>query len=357
MKLREWPLPPLDVQVAVRAVNPLLEAGWDAHVECWPGASFFHSRAWAKVLHETYGFKPAYLVADHDGHDIGILPLMEVDSWLTGRRGASLPFTDECEPLVRDTRALAALTEAALSCAHLRRWKYLELRGGRNHFGAPASLRYYGHTLALHDEIKQLFADCDSAVRRAVRKAAASDIQIEFRRSAEAAGTFHRLLCQTRQRHGVPPQPLRFFQQLHEHVLARNQGWIVLATLGGRAIAGAVFVHFGSSALYKYGASDETFQELRPNNLVMWRAIEWHARAGFTTLDFGRTDMHNAGLRRFKLAWGTRERVIEYVRYNCRANQFATLPPRASDQLQRVFKILPKPLLRLIGAAAYRHVG
>lgn len=344
--------------IAVRRVNPLAETDWDAQLASCPGAVFFHTAAWARVLHETYGFRPVYLVAEDPDGGRALLPLMEIDSWLTGRRGVSLPFTDECRPAGGDEHTHCALTLAALACADDRRWRYLELRGGRGQMGrAPASTRYYGHELELQGNAAALFAGCESSVRRAVRKASGSDLQIEFRRSMEAMRSFHALLCQTRQRHGVPPQPLAFFEQVQRHVLAKNQGWVVLATLHNRPVAAAVFFHHGRSALYKYGASDDSFQHLRPNNLVMWRAIEWYTQAGFTTLDFGRTARDNDGLRRFKLGWGARERSIEYIRYNLRSGDFATARPESPDWQRTVLRRLPRNLLRLIGAAAYRHVG
>ena len=42
---------------------------------------------------------------------VPLLPLMEVDSWLTGRRGISLPFTDECEPLYPDAESFKNLLQ------------------------------------------------------------------------------------------------------------------------------------------------------------------------------------------------------------------------------------------------------
>jgi len=39
---------------------------------------------------------------------------------------------------------------------------------------------------------------------------------------------------------------------------------------GRNSVAGAIFFHSGGQAIYKFGASDETFQHFRGNNLVMW---------------------------------------------------------------------------------------
>ena len=122
-------------------------------------------------------------------------------------------------------------------------------------------------------------------------------------------------------------------------------------------MAGAVFFHSGRTCLYKFGASDETFQHLRANNLVMWEAIKWHARRGLGRLDFGRTSLGNGGLRRFKLGWGARERRIDYFRYDQRKAGFVTARDVSSGWHNRIFRMLPVSLSRLIGAAAYRHVA
>jgi lipid II:glycine glycyltransferase (peptidoglycan interpeptide bridge formation enzyme) len=172
-----------------------------------------------------------------------------------------------------------------------------------------------------------------------------------------AVRDFYRLLRQTRQRHGMPPQPFAFFANLQRHILAPNHGRVVLARLGRVAVAGAVFLQFGRTALFKFGASDESFQNLRANNLVMWRAIQWHVQRGFESLDFGRTSLDNEGLRRFKLSWGTQERTIEYLRYELRAERFVTSEDRSSGWHNRLFRRLPGRISQLIGAGLYRHLG
>lgn len=168
---------------------------------------------------------------------------------------------------------------------------------------------------------------------------------------------FYALLCQTRRRHGLPAQPFRFFAHIHRHILAPNHGQIVIARQGSRAVAAAVFFHFGGQAIYKFGASDERLQHLRANNRVMWDAIKWHAGQGFTSLDFGRTSLDNAGLRKFKLGWGAVERRIDYVRHDLRTGSFATVPDAAAGWHNHIFRLLPVSLSRLAGSVLYRHVA
>ena len=343
----------------LRVVDPLATADWDQQLTPLPGAGFFHSAAWARVLVHTYGYKPRYLAgSDSAGNLDRLLPLMEVDSWLTGRRGVALPFTDEAAPLCRDSASFQQLLLAAQQLGRERRWKYLELRGGKKWLpAAPASTSFFHHRLPLQGNPADLFSGFDDAVRRAVRKAEKNDLSLEFSQSLEAMQAFYQLLCLTRRRHGVPPQPFPFFAQIQRQVMAANQGWIVLARQGKSPVAGAVFFHFGGQAIYKFGASDETRQQLRANNLVMWQAIKRYAQEDMVSLDFGRTSLANDGLRKFKLGWGAQEDRIDYLRYDLQADVFVTSRDESTGWHNRVFQALPLPLSRLAGALLYRHIA
>ena len=167
---------------------------------------------------------------------------------------------------------------------------------------------------------------------------------------------FYGLLQKTRQRHGLPPQPRAFFAAIQRHVMAADRGWVVLARKGDLLVAGAIFLHSGSTAIYKYGASDDVHQALRGNNLLMGRALEWYAQAGFGGMDFGRTSLGNPGLRRFKLSWGTTERTLAYYHYSFRQSRFVPVVDKASGWHNAVFRRLPKILSQWIGQVLYKHI-
>jgi hypothetical protein len=341
---------------AVRQIQPLEISNWDALLTRRPDFSFFHGSAWAKVLTETYGFTPFYLATGAADVSQSILPLMEVDSWLTGRRGVTLPFTDDCAPLAASPAGHEKLFQAALKIGRERRWKYVECRGGRKFFGAvPAANSYYGHNLELAADEDKLFGRLESSVRRAIRKSQKDGVTVEVLQSMKAVEVFYKLQCQTRKRHGLPPQPFDFFVNIHRHILSQNQGFIALASYRGQAIAASVYFFLGGRAIYKYGASDLAQQQLRANNSVMWEAIRWLARTGATRLHFGKTARANEGLRRFKLAWGTDEETIEYFKYDLRQNNFVTDADAVSGWHNTVFRSLPGFLSRAAGKVLYKH--
>jgi len=340
----------------IQRINPVGYADWNALIASQPKHSFFHTSEWAKVLADTYGYTPVNFAAGETGSLCSLLPLMEVDSWLTGRRGIGLPFTDDCEPLGADAAVFQKLFTSAVEFGKSRNWKYIECRGGRELFGeVPASLLFYGHGLDLTAGEDGLFSRLESSVRRAIGKAEKAGVTVQILRSAEAVRIFYSLHCRTRKKHGLPPQPLKFFLNIHRHILSHDLGMVILARHHGRPIAASIYVNFGDQAIYKYGASNEAFQNMRGSNLVMWAAIKEYVRRGAKHLDLGRTSVGNAGLRKFKLGWGAKEHKIEYVKFDLRKNEFVTDADETSGWHTRIFRRMPVFLSRLIGAGLYKH--
>ena len=345
---------PGDIQV----LDPLQHPNWDGLLSGHASACFFHTRAWAAVLRDTYGHKPAYVCRFLNGQLDAVLPLMEVSSSLTGRRGVSLPFTDACESVHSTPGDCRALYEAAMRVGQERGWRYLECRAASSDWaGSSPSLEFWGHTVELEGGPDALFRRLDSSIRRGIRKAEASGLRIEFGSTLEAILDFFALHCGTRRRHGVPPQPVQFFENIVRNVFALGNGFVVTAHYEQKPVAAAVFFQSGRRAIYKFGASDYAWQHLRPNNLVMWGAIKRLAEQGFMRLDMGRTSMSNEGLQRFKLGFGAREEKIEYCRYDYAKRSFVRDIDRAEGWANHVFRLLPPFLFRAAGRMLYPHLS
>jgi hypothetical protein len=342
----------------IRILNPLEDTGWDEGLRSFPDAGIFHTTAWARVLCDSYGFRPRYLTVTNAGQPVAHLPLMEVSSWLTGRRGVSLPFTDYCEPLFQDEASLRALTDAALALGRANRWKYVEFRSERCFpSDARPSLTYWQHVVPLLKDEQTQFAGLKGPVRTATRKAIAAGVQVEASHSTEAVANFARLNAITRRAHGLPPQPNSFFATLHRHIIEREAGVVVQALVEGRPAAACVYLYRGHRALYKYGASDMAFQKLRVNDLVMWTAIRWLAARGCTCMSMGKTATNNEGLRRFKLGWGAEESELRYFKYHVPTESFVQDRDAIAGWHNVLFRVMPDSLSRAAGALLYRHMA
>ena len=338
-------------------LDPLTGERWDVLTASHPRASFFHSSHWARVLRASYGHELHYL-GEMDGEKpLGLLPILEVNSPWTGRRGVSLPFSDECGLLCFNGTDGRGVLQQALELGGRRGWKYFELRGDVP--GDPPPTRwesYVGHEVDLTVGVDKLFEGLASSVRRAIRKAEKAGLTARVLHTLEATQIFYALHCRTRRKHGVPPQPVSFFLNLWEHVLQRGSGFIVTAEHQGRAIAASVFVHHGRAGLYKFGASEKASLHLRANDLVMWEAMKWYVTRRYATFSMGRTAPGNEGLRRFKRSFGALEKPINYYRYDLRRRAFLAGRDEKAGPINNILRLTPLPVLRIIGRVLYPHL-
>jgi hypothetical protein len=344
--------------LTISIINPIETPDWDDLLLTADRATFFHTTSWARVLSESYGYKPLYFTTIDNGKLAGLIPVMEIDSFLTGKRGVSLPFTDICHPIADTPDIFQALMDKLTQHGQSAGWKHIEIKGGSTFFGktAPPCAEHYAHILELdsgEDKVQNSFR---GSTRRNISKASRAGVVVTFQYTLDAMAAFYELHCRTRRRHGLPPQPWRFFEKVYAHVIAAGKGVVLLAAHAGKTVAGAVYFFFRDRALFKFGASDRAFQHLRGNNLVMWEAIRWFTRNGFRSLHFGRSEPENEGLLQFKRGWGAKESRVTYYRLNLRENAFSA-ERNGTRSSYSVFKLLPIPLLRLAGRVLYRHVG
>jgi hypothetical protein len=338
-------------------VNPLSYPGWDAMLGSHPEHSFFHTSMWARTLYDAYKFNPLYFAAVRDGRLEALVPVMEIRTALMPRKGVSLPFTDASDPILDIGASRQKLYDHVISYGREAGWKYLEIRGGDLGPEIIPSSTYFSHTLKLDNDEDRLLSTFSSGTKGNIKKAVKEGVEVSVSQTAESLDRFFRLHSLTRKRHGVPPQPYSFFKTVLRHVLCANNGIIVLASLKGRPIAGAMFFHFGTQAVYKYAASDMEFQNVRANNLVMWEAAKWYCRNRYTRISFGRTEPDNAGLRHFKSGWGTREEVLKYYKYDFTKKAYVKDNPRSQEIFTAIFRSMPLPVLNAVGSFLYKYVA
>jgi lipid II:glycine glycyltransferase (peptidoglycan interpeptide bridge formation enzyme) len=286
------------------------------------------------------------------------MPFMEVNSWLTGKRGVCLPFTDHCTPIVTDNAGFQEMVQYVFAYGEKAHWRCVEFRDAQ-YFGGeadPAGI-YFTHDLDLKKTETELFSNLRDSTKRNIKKALKDGVTATIERSPESLDAFYRLSCITHKRHGVPPQPFSFFNKVFEHIIAKGNGVVASAVHSGKVIASSIFFHLGKNAIFKYGASDLAHHDLRPNNLVMWQAIKCFREKGFETFNFGRTETENLGLLQYKRGWGARESLLEYCRYDLKRKAFVTEVNPMHGLAKRVFALSPVAMLRLVGSLLYKHVG
>lgn len=341
----------------IEIINPLEYPGWDQLLLTHKDYTFFHSSSWSRVLHESYNYRPLYFTSINNGKLTALVPMMEINSIITGKRGVSLPFSDYCQPIVESKMHFQEILNNIIIHGNKSGWKYFECRGGKRYLNNNInSLYLFTHEIDLTVGGELILSQLRNSTKRNIKKAIKNGVEIGFYQSLESVKEFCKLNFMTRKHHGIPPQPPIFFRKIYEHIISKNLGCVALASYQNKRIAGAIYFHIGDKAIYKFGAFNRKYQELRPNNLIIWSAIKWYSQNNYNSLSFGITNPENTGLRQFKLGWRVNETIINYYKFDLISMSFIKDKFRTKVSYN-LFKKLPSPVLNLTGLLLYKHMG
>jgi len=351
--------------VNVYALDPLSDPRWGELVARHAKGGVFHTTAWLESLRRTYGYEPVAYTTSPPGTDLqNGLVFCRVNSWLSGRRLVSLPFSDHCEPLVDRSVDLQVLLAAIGRQYWNQRWCYVEIRALRS-LGAGTSLfhstyNYCFHKLDLKQDITTLFRNFHkSSTQRAIRRAEREGLTAQEGQSESLLNSFYDLFLLTRRRHRIPPQPLTWFHSLIDCFGQALQ--IRIAFKGGRPVAGMLTLRYNETLIYKYGCSDARFSNLGGMHLLFWRSIQEAKQENMCVFDLGRSDCENAGLITFKDRWGAMRSTLTYSRYTLSRQSAGTFKPAEAAWKLRVAKGLfayaPDRLFSAAGRLLYKHIG
>lgn len=344
-------------------VDPTSDPRWAELVQKHPKASVFHTVGWLRALRRTYGYQPiVFTTSPSTGELRNGLAFCQINSWLTGRRLVSLPFSDHCEPLTESAEDLNFLIRYLQASLDRRRWKYLEIRPIDWNFDetgegidlVPAATCYL-HTLDLRPDLNEVFRslhkDC---VQRRIERAERAGLVERCGRSEDLLKDFYPLFVATRGRHHVPPIPYVWFRNLMD---CQGQAMeLRLAYKDKTPVAAILTLKFRNSVYYKYGCSNMEFNRFGATPWLLWRAIVAAKSGGANEFDMGRTEENNAGLLVFKNHWVPHPKKLVYWNFP-KVSSLQQVRGWKMNMAKRIFSSMPDGVRTIAGRVIYRHIG
>jgi CelD/BcsL family acetyltransferase involved in cellulose biosynthesis len=342
----------------VVCVDPRTDSVWSRLVER-SASSVFHSPSWIQVLSDTYGWEPsAYVVLDDRGEPRAGIPFCRISDVL-GDRIVALPFSDYCDPLVSDPDTWRLLTDRLLPmlCPISVRCLHNSLPLADERFTLVKRAKWHG--LDLRPDSETLWRGIDDSAHRAIRKSQREGIRVRTAQSEQELRIFFEMHLKVRKyKYGLLAQPFSFFQNIWRHFVQNKKGFLLLAVDGDKILAGDFFLEWKQTLYYKFNASVIEDLSHRPNDLLIWEAIQCAKLRSFTVLDLGLSDWDQEGLVRYKRKFGTQEKTISFLRCapngsttpaeNEMRDLLAKLTTRFTDQL------VPDPVTERAGEDLYR---
>jgi FemAB-related protein (PEP-CTERM system-associated) len=359
-RLMAEPAPP---QVVVAELAPaFVPHGFDEYVERHPGATFFHDSAWRDLVVRHFpAHRPRYLEARRGERRVGVLPLFETRSPLSGPALVSLPYAVYGGPLASDEAAARALRERLEAMVHGGKLRFAELRCRDVQPGfaeLPRSPTYATF-------VRELPADPEECLAMIPRKSRASTRQardkhgLAFVEAPERLDEFHRLFVLNKQRLGSPAFARDWFGDLLR--LGRRRTRLHLVLRGKEVLVAVLsFLHreaAGDVWNPYYSGSAPHADRLAASNFAYWQLMRVAADEGFRRFDFGRSRV-GTGPYDFKRNMGFEPAPLPYCFVlNAGAAIPAVNPGNERFSLaQDVIRALPYGAARALGPPLLRFV-
>jgi Acetyltransferase (GNAT) domain len=297
---------------AVEVIDPRTDQRW-AELAATHG-TVFHSPAWSRVVADAFGVEVRAAILIDDGVVRSGLVAANIDDAI-GRRTATLPFSDFCEPLgVSSLADWQLLTDALVDpdvpySLRLRRHPVVA-EDARLREGAT----FGWHEIDLSGTEDDAWNRLASGARQNIRHARAHSVTVEHRSDRDAVTEFHRLHAELRRtKYSMLAQPPAFFDALFQHFSPDDLN-VVFAHHDGMAVAASFLLRCGTTAYYKFNTSRPEANTPRANDLAMWGAMTFaRDQWGCTALDLGLSALDQPGLLRYKQKYATsRGELVAY---------------------------------------------
>ena len=381
--------------------------------EAWDGFAFkdrrstvYHLAAWKSVFERSYGLEAHYLVAVNGTKEgesgdelpsgveerwggknknfgnsiVGLLPLVVVRDFFSGKSLFSLPFLDYGGILALDEKVERALLCEAIKLAKHLRVKSIELRhteplGGFSEFDSDGSdgdstigvkaplLDWVMETrvhkvrmlLELPASSEALFKSFKAKLRSQIRRPLKEGLYSRVG-GQELLDDFYKVFSANMKDLGSPVHS----KKLMKYVLDgfSQQARIVVVYKDVQPLACSLIIGYKDTLSNPWASALREFSRLSPNMLLYWSMLEYGSDNGYSYFDFGRSTP-GEGTYRFKKQWGA-EAVPLYWHYVSQDGKLRREASSGKNKFEKgayYWKKLPVSMTKFIGPMIRKRIG
>lgn len=321
------------------------------------GGSLCQSPSFVKNICNSFDFEPLFGVAyNHDGSLANLLPGAVISSKIFGSKYISIPFDANYGDVLypNDKATAGPIYDKLLEYSKVRKLQYIELRTQTrnehlNEYGFKENSIYLNTNIEIISQ-KENWRRLKENHKRAIKLAGRNELETELSYSFEDLKVFYRLLTANFQNFGTPIFPFNYLSNLWRQFSGSKKVFLIKASLKGKMISGILLFSHNDVVIYKYGAANQEYYNLRLYHSMIWRAIEYALAINARILNLGTTIKSNQGLLRFKRHFGgvNTPTYIYTLPINGNAPDFNEY--FEGYKLYKCFwRKLPLPLTRLLG--------
>jgi len=303
----------------IKIVNSLREADWRRFVTENPNGSIFHTPEMFQVFANTLGFKPGLWAAvDLSGYPLALLLPVQI----AVMKGLMRKLTTRAvvfggvlwKPDAEGLQALAVLLKT-----YINEKKdapiFTELRNLWDLGAGLPVLQEYGfeyephlnYLIDLSDGPEAVFQAIGSRTRKNIRRGLnRGEVLVDEIKERDQLAQCYELLEKTYENAQVPLADRSLFESSFDILSSKGMIRFTQACIGEVAVATSVELLYKDVIYGWYGGVDRAYGNYVPNEIIMWRILEWGAKNGYRVYDFGGAGKPDEkyGVRDFKAKFG-----------------------------------------------------
>ena len=331
---------------------------WDEYVRHSAHALPLHLSGWREVMQRTYGYPTHFLMAMGGGQVEGVLPLIQVRSWLVGKSLSSLPGGLCAE----NEEAAQALIHYAEDLTRTQKVARLILRDSRQDWAGnlSATRHHSAWVVTMADTVDATWNAINRKTRREIRLAQSAGVQAKVSLDQDSLEQFYRTFSSFVHQAGTPVFSRKFLRTVTD---VFPEDYSICNVYKDSTIIGSFFQLELNQTIYgMWGAALPQYRDLNPTHMAYWEVMRAGLESGFRRYDMGRSPL-NSGPSDFKKHWGGQEQPVYQHSFSANGQ-----PVEAGDATERlesdpkfktfinVWRKLPLSIAQFVGPQLRWHV-
>ena len=348
--------------VSISIVTPEQFTLWDSYVDQHPCGTLYHKIDWLTLIETTLKQQGCYFIAiDAQQQVVGLLPIINLNSWLFGNYMVSMPYFNYGSTLADNAEVEQALVEAAIAEGKKRKVSHIQFRNTELNKGRcealsdmPASTQKVNMVLDLPETPELLGKAIGSKRRSQIKRPIREGVSHQFG-GVELLDDFYEVFCQNMRDLGTPVYSKGFFQRILETF--PNNTLICMVYWQGKPVSTGFLMHYKNRMEIPWASTVRYANRISVNMYLYWQILSYAIEAEFAQFDFGRSTI-DAGTYKFKKQWGAQPEQCYWYHWVPEGGELPNLSPSSSkfDLAIKVWQKLPLAITKLIGPPIVRNL-
>ena len=339
---------------------------WNDYVKAHPNKTPHHRSEYLIIINKAFDHHCfGYVAQDKNGKIMGVLPIVQTQSYLFGNYATSIPFFNYGGILASSDEAEQSLMQAIKTFAIQNKLSSFQLRQTNEIVDAQLNVGKdkSGMLLTLPQEMKQIGegnakkrAKLRSQAQLAVRKSDEMSVSVrQLFGHRDLLNDYYEVFAHHMRDLGTPVYPKSFLETILD--VLGSKATLTVVYWGGKPVSCGFLIRCGDYMEIPWAS---TLREVNPfsvNTHMYWNILSYALSSGVKTFDFGRSSI-GSGTYKFKKQWGAEPKQCYWHTWAPKGKDAPDLSPNnvKFNLAIKVWQRLPVWLTKIIGPPIFKNL-